>query len=100
MSLVFFSADNLPAELKQLLEPSLRREVADDVNRAILGHQSQRREAAIRHLVRMRAWAEDTARESKKDLPDHIELGFHSNESHETVDDRGMENGHDAMITT
>ncbi len=104
MSLVFFSPENVPPELKKLLEPDLRRVVADDVNKAILGHQSQRREATIRHFVRMRAWAEDVARErsikrdNKGELPERISLGLHEDSAE--PDDRVAENGHDLMITT
>jgi len=99
MSLLFFSPDKLPAELKHLLEPRLRENVADEVNKAILQHQSRRREAAIRHLVKMRAWAENTARESKKDLPDRIDLGIQGDSS-DPMEDRLHENGHEPMITT
>lgn len=99
MSLLFFPVDKLPPQLKALLEPDLRREVAEKVNKAVLYHQSRRREAAIRQLVRMRAWAENAARESKKDLPDRIELGFNGDDN-DSLGDRLHENGHEPMITT
>ena len=99
MSLLFFSPEKLPDELKYLLEPGLRRDVADKVNMAILHHQSRRREAAIRQLVKMRAWAENTARESKKELPDRIDLGIHG-DGGDSFEERGHENGHEPMITT
>jgi glucose-induced degradation protein 8 len=99
MSLLFFSPDKLPAELKYLLEPGLRRNVADEVNKAILQHQRRRREAAIRQLVKMRAWAENTAREYKKDLPDRIDLGIQGDSS-DSLEERAHENGHEPMITT
>src|SRR3569833_197507 len=99
MSLVFFPPDAVPPELKRLLEPGLRREVAAEVNKVILGHVSRRREAALHQLVRMRAWAEATAREKKLDLPGRIDLGFAADEN-EAMEDRAHENGHEAMITT
>jgi len=99
MSLLFFHPDQLPDKLKYLLEPALRRKVADEVNKAIVYHQSRRREAAIRQLVKMRAWAENTARESKVDLPDRIDLGIQG-DSTEASEDRVHENGHEPMITT
>jgi len=55
--------------LAELVDPSLRRKVAKDVNEAILQSQDQRREANIRYLVRARAWAEQLARDKKIELP-------------------------------
>lgn len=92
MALLVFPSDSLEPPLAALLQPTLRRQVADRVNKAILSSQNIRRDAAIRGLVRLRAWAEDTARQSKKDLPSHLDLGLdETNEGHE--------NGHEAMIT-
>ncbi|CZR63427.1 related to LisH motif-containing protein [Phialocephala subalpina] len=92
MALLVFPSDSLEPPLAALLQPTLRRQVADRVNKAILSSQNIRRDAAIRGLVRLRAWAEDTARQSKKDLPSHLDLGLdESNEGHE--------NGHEPMIT-
>jgi len=100
MALLFFELDKLPPDLKHLLDPDLRREVADKTNRAIVFLQKQQREAAIRQLVRMRAWAEKTARDSKKPgIPrGRIELGFGGDD--EVMDDRMPGNGHEPMITT
>lgn len=64
--------------LAELVDPSLRRKVAKDVNEAILQSQDQRREANIRYLVRARAWAEQLAREKKLDLPENMNLGLDS----------------------
>lgn len=94
MALLVFDKDNLEPQLAALLSSDLRRSVADRVNKAILTTQNQRRDAAIRSLVRLRAWAENTARDHKKDLPARIELGLDS----EDRDDM-RENGHEAMIT-
>jgi glucose-induced degradation protein 8 len=57
MALLVFPHDKLGPDLAPLLDPSLRQEVADRVNKAILERQTERREAAIRNLVRLRAWA-------------------------------------------
>ena len=67
--------------LAELVDPSLRRKVAKDVNEAILQSQDQRREANIRYLVRARAWAEQLAREKKIELPEHLPLGLDGEES-------------------
>ncbi|KAH8602134.1 CTLH/CRA C-terminal to lish motif domain-containing protein [Bisporella sp. PMI_857] len=91
MALLIFPNDKLDPPLAALLHPDLRRSVADRVNKAILTCQNQRRDAAIRNLVRLRAWAENTARENKKDLPARLELGLDM-ENNDT-------NGHEPMIT-
>lgn len=67
--------------LAELVDPSLRRKVAKDVNEAILQSQDQRREANIRYLVRARAWAEQLAREKKIELPENLSLGLDGEES-------------------
>jgi hypothetical protein len=76
------------------LQPGLRQSVADRVNKAILTSRGQRRDARIRSLVRLRAWAENTARDGKKDLPARLELGLDGDEK-----DEAHENGHEPMIT-
>jgi glucose-induced degradation protein 8 len=96
MALLVFPHDSLEPPLAALLQPGLRREVADKVNKAILDRQYQRKDAAIHQLVRMRAWSELTARaELKKDLPQRIDLGLSGSD-----DEARHENGHgEAMIT-
>lgn len=94
MALLFFTQDNLEPQLASLIHPDLRRSVADRVNKAILTCQTRRRDAAIRNIVRLRAWAENTARDRKNDLPARMDLGLDGNER----DDR-HENGHEPMIT-
>lgn len=94
MALLVFPPDTLEPHLAELLQPDLRQKVADRVNKAILASQAQRRDAAIRNLVRLRAWAEDTARANKKDLPARLELdGLEG-----TFKEDAPENGHEPMI--
>lgn len=69
MALLIFPPEKLTPQLKALLDPALRQTVATAVNEAILSSQGERREARIRSLVRLRAWAEQKAREAKLDLP-------------------------------
>jgi glucose-induced degradation protein 8 len=97
MALLIFPQENLEPQLAALLKPDLRKSVADRVNKAILANQGQRRDAAIRNLVRLRAWTEDSARESKKDLPAHLDLGLDSETRNE--DSELHENGNEAMVT-
>lgn len=76
MTLLIFPPNNLAPSLAALLDPSLRKSVANSVNEAILVSQGAEREARLRRLVRLRAWAEKNAREAKKDLPMTLDLGL------------------------
>ncbi|KUI68391.1 hypothetical protein VM1G_04103 [Cytospora mali] len=96
MALFLYPRDALRPEQAAILHPNLRRDVADMVNKAILFRQQRRREAAIRHLVKVRAWAEESARSMKKDLPDRLDLGLNG----EDTDDSFHENGSEPMVTT
>ncbi|CAM1511054.1 Fc.00g085670.m01.CDS01 [Cosmosporella sp. VM-42] len=98
MALLLFPRETLEPPLAALLSPDLRREVADEVNRAILRKQSLRRETAIRRLVQLRAWAENTAREKGKAIPDRLDIGLNGDESDSRPFDTS--NGHEPMITT
>lgn len=100
MALLLFPADSLEPRLAALLHPDLRREVADNVNRAILERRSQRREAAIRQLVRMRVWAENAAREKGKSIPERLDIGLNSDNSGPSRLSTESENDHEPMITT
>lgn len=84
--------------LAELVDPSLRRKVAKDVNEAILQSQDQRREANIRYLVRARAWAEQLAREKKLDLPENMSLGLDGDER-PTASGSNGHNGGDTEMT-
>lgn len=76
MALLIFPPEKLTPPLAALFDPKLRETVANRVNEAILASQCFAREAKIKNLVRLRAWAEDKAREAKKDLPPSISLGL------------------------
>ncbi|KAG4027688.1 hypothetical protein MFRU_028g01100 [Monilinia fructicola] len=99
MALLVFPPDKLEPQLAALLHPDLRRSVADKVNKAILQSQNQRRDAAIRDLVRLRAWAETTARDAKKDIPDLIELGLDGDNGDDNIHGNGS-HAHEAMMMT
>lgn len=72
--------NKLAPELASLVDPSLRRDVANRVNEAILHSQGARREAKIRNLVRLRVWGERKARELRRDIPEEgtggLDLGL------------------------
>jgi hypothetical protein len=78
MSLLIFlpAIGTLQKELTELLEPSLRRNVASKVNEAILTTMGARGEARMRSLVRLRHWAEAKARAAGKDIPPTLPLGL------------------------
>jgi hypothetical protein len=95
MSLLVFSPDSLSPQIEALLKPDLRREVADRVNQAILKRQGQHTEARIKEWIRARAWAEQCARKTKKDIPARIPIRLDGDEEIESEEDM---NG-DAMVT-
>jgi len=78
MSLLIFLPATAPLqkELTDLLDPSLRRNVASKVNEAILTSMGARGEARMRSLVRLRHWAEAKARAAGKDIPPVLPLGL------------------------
>jgi hypothetical protein len=58
------------------LDPALRKEIATQVNEAILQNQGARKEARLRNLVKLRAFAENKARDAKRDIPDKLDIGL------------------------
>ncbi|KAF2803056.1 uncharacterized protein BDZ99DRAFT_468398 [Mytilinidion resinicola] len=100
MALLIFPPENLAPPLAALLDPALRQTVATRVNEAILGSQGARREARIRNLVRLRAWAERKARDAGKDIPDKLDLGLNADKEGDDEDDAMNGNGEtDAMVS-
>jgi hypothetical protein len=77
MSLLIFlpATGILQKDLSDLLDPSLRRNVASKVNEAILTSMGARGEARMRSLVRLRHWAEARARAAGKDIPPILPFG-------------------------
>ncbi|CEJ61778.1 Putative CTLH domain-containing protein [Penicillium brasilianum] len=76
LALLIFPTDNLSPSLASLLDPSLRKDIAQRVNEAILQNQGSRKEARLRNLVKLRAFAEHKARDAKKDIPDKLDIGL------------------------
>jgi glucose-induced degradation protein 8 len=98
--LIFPHDDTLKPELAELLDPSLRRKVADMTNKAVLQRHTKRRDAALRNLLKTRSWSENKARELKKDIPDRLDLGLDTVDGDRAVGTGFHENGHEPMITT
>lgn len=50
-----------------------------------------RKEARLRNLVKLRAFAENKAREAKKDIPEKLDIGLlgDSHNNNNSTDDRG-----------
>ena len=76
MALLIFPPDNLAPPLAALLDTKLRIDVAKRVNEAILQSNGERTRSKLLELVRTRAWAEQKARDAKKDIPDRIDIGL------------------------
>lgn len=84
MALILFPPDQLEQQQIALLASGLRKDVADRVNKAILVAFRQTRDARIRDLVRLRQWSEDTARTSRKNLPEKLDIGLHEENDDES----------------
>lgn len=77
LSLLIFPTESLSSSpLANLVDPDLRKNIANRVNEAILQSQGARRDAKLRNLVQVWAWAEQKAREAKKDIPDKLDIGL------------------------
>ncbi len=76
MALLIFPNDNLPPILKPLLEPSLRQDIASQVNAAILQSHGSHSETKIKNLIKLRQWTEEKCRDMKKPLPPILRLGL------------------------
>ncbi|KAL5358415.1 CTLH/CRA C-terminal to lish motif domain-containing protein [Aspergillus floccosus] len=92
LALLIFPTENLTPSLAPLLHPDLRKDIATRVNEAILHSQGARKEARLRNLVKLRAWAEQKAREAKKDIPDKLDLGL-SDGNNNSKDSGTSQNG-------
>lgn len=89
LSLLIFPSENLAPSLAPLLHPDLRKEIATRVNEAILQSQGVRKEARLRNLVKLRAWAEQKAREAKKNVPEKLDIGLDGNGNNVIASENG-----------
>lgn len=76
MALLCFPMDKLAPPLAELMDPALRRQVASKVNEAILEAQGVPKEAKIRRMIRLRAWAEQKMRSTIKEDAPNLDLGL------------------------
>ncbi|KAL2853448.1 CTLH/CRA C-terminal to lish motif domain-containing protein [Aspergillus pseudoustus] len=76
LALLIFPKETLTPSLAPLLHSDLRRDICAKVNAAILQNQGARTEALLCDFARLYAWAEQKAREAKKDIPDKLDLGL------------------------
>ncbi|RDI78398.1 hypothetical protein Vi05172_g11614 [Venturia inaequalis] len=100
MALLVFTPDPSNPQDAELLKPDLRMEVADRVNQAILARQGTSVEAKIKEWIRARAWSENQARRTKKEIPHNMRLGLDGDTEGDSDDEPMNGNGdNDAMIT-
>ncbi|EEA26084.1 hypothetical protein TMatcc_005663 [Talaromyces marneffei ATCC 18224] len=99
LALLIFPSENLAPSLATLLQPNLRKDIATKVNEAILKNQGARKEARLRNLVKLRAWAEQKAREIKPaGLPDHLSIGLYPEKQQSTHEHSSNGNSDDAIM--
>ena len=95
MALLIFPPDNLAPTLAALLDPALRQEVAQRVNRALLQSRGERTKATLYDLINHRAWAQQKALETMKDrVPEHLDLGFGSAQNGHESSQNGTSSSH------
>ena len=84
MSLLIFPPEKLAPQLAALLDPSLRKEVAKNVNDALLRGEGDKSRCRLLELVKTRAWAE-RCRDAGKGIPSKVGtgLGLGSSSNHE-----------------
>ena len=92
MSLLIFPPEKLAPELAALLDPSLRKEVAKNVNDALLRGEGDKSRCRLLELVKTRVWAEKKCRDEEKGIPSKIEigLGFGASGNHGNSHDDAM----------
>ena len=91
MALLIFPRAKLPAQLKALLEPSLRLEIATLVNDSLLRREGSQRESQIKRLIKVRQWSEQECRKTQKPIPGRLPLGLTADEEKEDGDGDAME---------
>ncbi|KAL4806415.1 CTLH/CRA C-terminal to lish motif domain-containing protein [Aspergillus unguis] len=102
LALLIFPKENLTPSLAPLLHSDLRRDIFAKVNAAILQDHGARTEALLCDFARLYAWAEQKAREAKKDIPDKLDLGLgESNNSNSSQNTTNSRNGayNDTVMT-
>lgn len=81
--------------LRDLIDPSLRVQVARDVNAAILKHLRRKTYSKIHKLLRTRQWSENCFREKNMPLPTNLKINLK-----ETTSQSTGHNGHgDTQMT-
>ena len=100
MALLIFPPENLAPPLAALLDTKLRKDVAKRVNEAILLSQGERTRSKLLELVRTRTWAEQKARDAKKELPERIDLGLDQDYGHQDVEEDSIMQGNGEAEST
>lgn len=99
MCLVVFNQDKLQPDIQKLLDKSLRLQIADQVNEAILLSANEYSENQVRSLLKSRLWAEQKCREMRKGIPQKIPLGLSPDEMiEEPREDMNGNADADAMV--
>ena len=77
MALLIFREEDLTPQLAELLQPSLRQNVAKEVNETLLLASGERAVATLGDLIAHRAWSQQKAFKERRDvMPEHLELGL------------------------
>lgn len=64
-------------DVAELVDPSLKMEVANNVNAAILKSVGRKERSRIHNVLQTRAWSENLARENRISLPQDMTVSLH-----------------------
>jgi hypothetical protein len=90
MALLIYSKDKMTPPMLALLDPELRRGIADRVNVALLDKEGHRSQTQLKSLLKLKIWAEKRAREQKHELPDKLDIWYGDNKSSRSTTDTQM----------
>lgn len=100
MTLLMFEPKDLLPQYATLLDRKLRVDVARRVNEALFREQGERTKTKLSTLVHLRAWVEQKALESNKDLPAHLRFRYVRDFDNGQGDDHdGMQSIGEAVAT-
>ena len=90
MMLLISPPEDLSPELKQLLEPSMRTDLAERVNLAMLCSTGARRDSFLRNLARLRCWGWREAQARGKDAPVRLRMELDDDEADASPQEPGL----------
>jgi hypothetical protein len=86
MALLIYPKDKMSPPMLALLDPELRRGIANRVNVALLDKDGHRSQTRLKSLVKLKVWAEKRAREQELELPGKLGIWEENNKGGHSTD--------------